>query len=119
MVTFLKFQRSHYQSDCQVLLSRLALVMTFFVLPYIADVPYLEDHTSTHDIEENFKIDRTAEPKQDQIDPILVDDQNDCVGKCGLSLLEVYKRGSALSSGPPSLQRIFHPSVISRPPPIA
>ena len=119
MVTLLKHQRSQAQSDCRVWLSPLALVMTLFVLPYIADVPYLDDHASTHDAEENFKVDRKAEPKHDEIVQILADGQHDCVGGHGLTPQEVYKRVSSPPRGTPSFQRIFHPSLISKPPPIA
>ena len=115
----MKHQRSHYQSDCRPRLGQLVLVVAFFVLPYVADIPYLDDQTPNPDAEANLKIDRNAEPKYDEIVPILADSKHDCGGGHSLTPQIVYKRVSSPSRETPSFQRIFHPSLISRPPPIA
>lgn len=119
MVTFLRHQRSQDQSDGRARLGLLVLVLTFFVLPYVVDIPYLDDQTPNPDAEENLKLDRKAESKHNEIVPILADSQNDCLAGHGLTLQEIYKWISSPCRRTPSLQNIVHPSLISRPPPIA
>ena len=115
----MKHQRSQYLNDCRSRLSILALVMTFFVLPYIADVPYLEDQTPTHDIEENSKIAGKTELDHDAISPLPADVRNDSVVGSRLTPQDVYKRMAHPPRGTPSFQHLFQALHISRPPPIA
>jgi hypothetical protein len=115
----MRHQSSQYPRDCRPKRSLLALVMVLFVLPYITDIPYLEDHTSTHDAEENAKVEGKAEGDIFKIPLIVADVQNDSVVGHGLTPQDVYKRMSYPTRGVPSSQRLFSDLIISRPPPVA
>lgn len=93
--------------------------MTFFVLPYVADVPYLDDNVPTHDAEENSKIENKAEAGHDEILLAAADIQGDSVIGQALTLQDGYKRIAHLPRGNPSFQRFFDALHISRPPPVA
>jgi hypothetical protein len=97
----------------------LALVMVFFVLPYIADVPYLDDQAPVHDAEQNSKVEGQTGAKYEEVTPLLDDVHNDSVVGHGLTLQDVYSRIAYPTKRPLSSQRLFHASLISRPPPIA
>lgn len=118
LTSLTKHQRLQTQSERQVWLSRLALVMMFFVLPYVADVPYLDDHTSTHDAEENIKTDPKTEPKHDAFVQFFAYAQYDSVGEHSHTPQKAYKRIDFPPKETSSFQRCFHVSLISRPPPI-
>jgi hypothetical protein len=93
--------------------------MTFFVLPYIADVPYLDDNASTHDAEANSKVEVKAEANHDEIFPAAADSQNDSLSGQGLTIRYEYRRIAGLPTGNPSSRNLFHAVHISRPPPVA
>lgn len=93
--------------------------MTFFVLPYITDIPYLDDNAPTHDAEENSKIEVKAEANHDEIFPAAADSQNDSLSGQSLIIQYGYKRIAGLPSGNSSSQSLFHAVHISRPPPVA
>ena len=114
-----RHQRSQYQSDCWPGRSILALVMILFVLPYITDIPYLEDQAPTQDAEENSKVESKAEAGFYKIPFVGADVQNDSVVGHGLTHQGFYARISHLTRGTPSPQRLFHSLIISRPPPFA
>ena len=114
-----KHQRSQYQSGCWPGRSILALVMILFVLPYITDIPYLEDHASTQDAEENAKVEVKAETGFYKISLVGADVQNDSVVGHGLTPQSFYKRMSHPTRGTPSPHRLFYSLIISRPPPFA
>ncbi len=115
----MKHQRSQYQSNCRPGRSILALVMIFFVLPYITDVPYLDDQAPTQVAEEISKVDGKAEADYDKIFIAVADVQNDSAVGHGLTPQDVYKRISYPTRGTPSSHRLFLALLISRPPPIA
>ena len=115
----MKHQRSQCRSDCRPGRSKLALVMIFFVLPYITDVPYLEDQTPTQDAEENSKVEAKAEAGYDNNFLVVADVQVDSVVGHGLTPQDIYKRISSPTRGTPSSQRLFLALLISRPPPVA
>ena len=114
-----KHQRSQYQSYCWPGRSILALVMILFVLPYITDIPYLEDQAPTRDAEENSKVEVKAEVGFYKISFVGADVQNDSVVRRGLTPQGFYTRMSHPTRGTPSPQRLFHSLIISRPPPFA
>ena len=114
-----KHQRSQYQSDCWPGRSILALVMILFVLPYITDIPYLEDQAPTQDAEENSKVEAKAEAGFYKIPFVGADVQNDSVVGHGLTHQGFYARISHLTRGTPLFQRLFYALIISRPPPVA
>ena len=92
--------------------------MIFFVLPYITDVPYLDDRTPTQDAEGNSKVEGKAEPEYHEIAPFL-DVQNDSVVGHNLTPQVVYKKIAHPPRRSSSFQSLFHVLLISRPPPIA
>ena len=92
--------------------------MVFFVLPFITDVPYLDDRASTHDAEGNSKVEGKAEPEYHEIAPFF-DVQNDSVvGHNLLTPQVVYKKIAHPPRESSSFQSLFHVLLISRPPPI-
>ena len=93
--------------------------MAFFVLPYITDIPYLDDQASTHDAEENSKVEGKAEAGCNKIPLVVSDIQNSSAVGRGLTLKGVYRRINLPTRGTPSSQRHFHTLIISRPPPVA
>ena len=93
--------------------------MVFFVLPYITDVPYLDDQAPVHDAEENAKVEGQAGPKYEEVTPLLDDIHNDSVVGHGLTRQDVYSRIAYPTKRPLSSQRLFHASLASRPPPLA
>ncbi len=108
-----------YRNDCRSWCNVLALVMAFFVLPYITDIPYLDDQASTHDAEENAKVEGKAEAGDNKIPLVVGDVQNDSTVGHGLTLQGVYQRINLPTRGTPSSQRLVHTLIISRPPPVA
>lgn len=114
----MKHHRSQCQSDCRPWRSKLALVMIFFVLPYITDVPYLDDQTPTQDAEENSKVEAKAEAGYN-VFLVVADVQIDSVVGHGLTPQDIYKRISYPIRGNPSSQHLCLVSLISRPPPVA
>lgn len=110
---------SQYQTDRWSGCSILALVLVFFVLPYITDVPYLDDQAPAHDAEENSKIEGQTGPKYEEVTPLLDGVHNDSVVGHGLTPQDVYSRIASPTKRPLSSQWLFHPSLISRPPPVA
>ena len=115
----MKLQLSQYQSNRRPGFSILALVMILFVLPYITDVPYLEDQAQTHDAEENTKVEGKSEADFYKFPPVVADVQGDSVVGHGLTPEDVYKRISYPTRGTPSSQLLFYDLIISRPPPVA
>lgn len=93
--------------------------MAFFVLPYIIDIPYLDDQASTHDVEENSKVEGKAETDNNEILFVVGDVQNNSAIVHGLTLRGVYQRINLPTRGTPASQRHFHTLIISRPPPVA
>ena len=93
--------------------------MIFFVLPYITDVPYLDDRTPTHDAEANSKVEAKAEAGHDDIFLVVANIQIDSVVGCGVTSQDVYKRIAHPTRGTPSSQYLFYAPLISRPPPVA
>jgi hypothetical protein len=114
-----KLRLSQYQNDCWPVCSILALVMVFFVLPYIADVPYMDDQAPVNDAEENSKVEGQSGPKYEEVTPLLDDVHIDSVVGHGLTPQDVYSRIAYPTKRPLSSQCLFHASLISRPPPIA
>ena len=113
----MKHQRSQYQSDCRSGLSILALLLVFFVLPYITDVPYLDDQAPTQVAEENSKLEGKAEADYDNTFTAIPDAQNDSVAGNGLTSQDIYKRISCPIKGTPSSQCLLLALLVSRPPP--
>lgn len=93
--------------------------MAFFVLPYIIDIPYLDDQASTHDVEENSKVEGKAETDNNKILFVVEDVQNNSAIVHGLTLQGVYQRVNLPTRGTPSSQRLVHTLIVSRPPPVA
>jgi hypothetical protein len=106
------------QSNCRPGYSILALVIVFFVLPYITDVAYYADHTPTHDAQENSKVEGKTEANHNKISLAVTDIQSDFVVGHGLTSRNVYKRIPYLASGTSSSQHLFLTLLISRPPPV-
>ena len=111
--------QSQYRNDCRSWGNILALVLAFFVLPYITDIPYLDDQASTHEAEENSKVEAKAEAGHNKILLVASDVQNSFAVGHGLTLQGIYQRINLPNRGTPSSQRHFHTLIISRPPPIA
>lgn len=93
--------------------------MAFFVLPYITDIPYLEDQASTHDAEENAKVEGKAEAGYNKIPLVVGNVQNNSAAGHSLTLQGVYHRIDHPTRGTPSSQRLVHTLIVSRPPPVA
>ena len=93
--------------------------MIFFVLPYITDIPYLDDQTPTQDAEENSKVEAKTEAGHENIFLVGADVQIDSVVGHGFTPQDIYKRISYPIRGTPPVQRLCLASLISRAPPVA
>ena len=93
--------------------------MIFFVLPYITDIPYLDDQTPTQDAEENSKVETKAETGHENIFPVVAYVQIDSVVGHGFTPQDIYKRISYPIRGTPPVQLFCLASLISRAPPVA
>ena len=115
----MKHQRAQCQRNYRPGLSILALVVTLFVLPYITDIPYLEDQAPNHDAEENTKVETKSEADYTKTLLAVADVENDSVTGYGLTPQGTYNRISYPTRGTPASQRLVHALLTSRPPPVA